>query len=69
MHEAEFHEHVGAENICRSVAEALERAKNLYPEAAKQGAAPVAWGRRSTDVPTSTQALTVTASSTTPPES
>src|SRR6266700_1662688 len=68
MHEAEFHEHVGAENICRSVAEALERAKNLYPEAAKQGAAPVAWGRRSTDGPPSTQELTAAASSTTSPE-
>ncbi|MGA3092459.1 MAG: SulP family inorganic anion transporter [Terriglobales bacterium] len=36
MHEAEFHEHVGEENICHSVADALDRAKILYPEVAKQ---------------------------------
>src|SRR6266436_2361821 len=36
MHEAEFHEHVGEENICHSVAEALDRARTLYPEAVKR---------------------------------
>ena len=36
MHEAEFHEHVGEENICHSLAHALDRAKILYPEVAKQ---------------------------------
>jgi SulP family sulfate permease len=36
MHEAEFHEHVGEENICHSVADALDRARILYPEVAKQ---------------------------------
>lgn len=36
MHEAEFHEHVGEENICHSVADALDRAKIVYPEVAKQ---------------------------------
>ncbi len=50
MHEAEFHEHVGEENICRSVAEALDRAKSLYPEVASQLPAGSTWGRRSTDV-------------------
>ncbi len=50
MREAEFHEHVGEENICRSVADALERAKALYPEGARQLPAGVIWGRRSTDV-------------------
>ena len=44
MLEAEFHEHVGEENICRSVAEALNRAKSLYPEAAKQLPAGTTWG-------------------------
>src|ERR1035441_4340618 len=29
MHEAEFHEHVGEENICRSVAEALDRSREI----------------------------------------
>src|SRR5260370_33022544 len=49
MHEAEFHEHVGEENICRSVAEALDRAKSLYPEVAKQLRAGTTWVRRGTD--------------------
>lgn len=35
MHEAEFYQHVGEENICRSIAEALDRAKGLCPELAK----------------------------------
>ncbi len=48
MHEAEFHEHVGEENICYSVAEALDRAKSLYPEVAKRFATGTAQGRRST---------------------
>lgn len=64
MQEAEFHDHVGTENICRSVAEALDRAKSMYPEAAKQHPAGTKWGRRSTDVSSSTTMLTVTASST-----
>jgi len=29
MHQAEFEQHVGAENICPNVADALERAKAL----------------------------------------
>src|SRR5450631_918785 len=49
MREAEFHEHVGQENICHSVADALERAKILYPEVAKQLPAGTTWGRRKTD--------------------
>src|SRR6266700_2153022 len=49
MREAEFYEHVGEENICRSVAEALDRAKSLYPEVANQLPAGTTWGRRSTD--------------------
>jgi SulP family sulfate permease len=49
MHEAEFHEHVGEENICHSVAEALDRAKTLYPEVAGCAPAGTIWGRRSTD--------------------
>src|SRR5712672_3363938 len=32
MHQAEFEQHVGAGNICPSIADALERAKNLYAE-------------------------------------
>ncbi len=50
MREAEFHEHVGAENICRSLANALERARILCPGGATQRSGGVTWERRSTDV-------------------
>jgi sulfate permease, SulP family len=36
MKKAEFEEHVGPENICTNVAEALERARALYGEIAEQ---------------------------------
>jgi sulfate permease, SulP family len=49
MHESEFHQHVGEENICHSVADALDRAKILYPEVAKQLPAGTTWGRRRTN--------------------
>ena len=32
MNQSEFEQHVGAGNICRSIADALERAKSLYQE-------------------------------------
>jgi sulfate permease, SulP family len=54
MQEAEFHEHVGKENLCRSVADALERAKVLCPESVNQRAGGTNWGRRSTDLRPST---------------
>lgn len=38
MHQAEFVQHIGAENFCSSIAEALERAKALYPLFAQQSA-------------------------------
>jgi hypothetical protein len=50
MRAAEFHDHVGPENICGSVAEALGRARFLYPEVAKQHPPGTTWGRRSTDI-------------------
>jgi SulP family sulfate permease len=36
IQESEFHDHVGVENICGSVAEALDRARSVYSEASKQ---------------------------------
>jgi len=57
MHEAEFHEHVGEENICHSVAEALDRAKSLYPEVVNRLPAGTTWGRRSTDASQATPAV------------
>jgi hypothetical protein len=62
MHEAEFHEHVGEENICRSVADALERAKILYAEGGKDWPRWTNWGRRSIDVRSSTSASAAAAS-------
>jgi SulP family sulfate permease len=56
MHEAEFHEHVGEANICRSLADALERAHALCPDVTKQHPPGTAWGRRSTDLSSSTAA-------------
>ncbi len=51
MHEAEFHEHVGAENICSSLAEALERARDLYRDIASQNLGVAASSTRSSDRP------------------
>jgi len=48
MHRAEFEEHVGVGNICKSIAEALERAKALHVQMTDEGTSQV-WGRRSTD--------------------
>jgi len=44
MKQAEFEQHVGPENICRSVEEALERAKQLHAEMSPQGAGSVVLG-------------------------
>jgi sulfate permease, SulP family len=51
MREAELHEHVGKENICPSVAEALERAKAVYPEIVKQASTGRASDRRAIRFP------------------
>lgn len=48
--QAEFQEHVGPENMCRSIEEALNRARVAYAEAAKRHPIGTVWGRRSTDV-------------------
>jgi sulfate permease, SulP family len=50
MHQAEFQQHIGSENMCNSIAEALNRARAVYPEAAKHHPVGTVWGRRSTDV-------------------
>jgi sulfate permease, SulP family len=51
MHEAEFHEHVGEENICHSLAEALERARDIHSDAAKQRPAGTSMSGSSTELP------------------
>jgi SulP family sulfate permease len=68
MHQAEFHEHVGQENICHSVAEALDRAKKMYVEAVKEHQVGANWGRRSTDIVPAPSTFAAT-SSTQPHES
>jgi len=50
MHQAEFQQHIGPENMCNSIAEALNRARAVYPEASKHHPVGIAWGRRSTDI-------------------
>jgi hypothetical protein len=50
MHQAEFQQHIGPENMCNSIAEALTRARMVYPEAAKHHPVGTVWGRRGTDV-------------------
>lgn len=51
MRRAEFEEHVGVGNMCASIAEALERAKTLYPLVTGNDPPQGHWGRRSTDAP------------------
>ena len=50
MHQAEFEEHVGAGNICGSIADALERAKALCPVVGHYREWSANWGRRLTDL-------------------
>jgi sulfate permease, SulP family len=49
MHQAEFEQHVQAENICANITEALARAKALYPEIAPNAPPVTHWGRRKND--------------------
>ena len=49
MKQSEFEQHVGAENICANVTEALARAQALYPEIAEKAPSAQHWGRRRSD--------------------
>jgi SulP family sulfate permease len=50
MKQAEFERHLGADNICASVADALKRARILFREI-EHSAPPIAlWGRRAADL-------------------
>jgi SulP family sulfate permease len=51
MRQSEFEQHVGAENICANVTEALARAGVVFPEIAAEAPSVQKWGRRSTDHP------------------
>ena len=49
MHQSEFEQHVGAENICANITEALARARTLYPQITEKAPAVQHWGRRKSD--------------------
>ena len=49
MQQAEFEQHVGPQNICPNVAEALARAKALYPKIAHSAPSSEQWGKRASD--------------------
>src|SRR5262245_52388407 len=49
MHQAEFEQHVGLENICANITEGLARAQALYAEIGKDAPTVEHWGRRSGD--------------------
>ena len=61
MQQSEFEQHVGAENICANVTEALARAKALYPEIAQKAPSAQQWGRRSDDHETSEESAAASA--------
>jgi len=49
MRQSEFEQHVGTENICANVTEALARARELYAEIAAKAPQVEHWGRRESD--------------------
>jgi SulP family sulfate permease len=49
MRQSEFEQHVGAENICANVTEALARAGIVFPQIAAEAPSVQKWKRRSTD--------------------
>jgi SulP family sulfate permease len=49
MRQSEFEQHVGAENICANVTEALTRAGVVFPQIAAEAPSVQKWGRRSSD--------------------
>lgn len=49
MKQAEFEDHVGPENICANVAEALERAGTMYHQLLERAPDVMHWGRRERD--------------------
>ncbi len=50
MHQAEFQQHIGPENMCKSIEDALNRARAVYPAVSKRHPVGSVWGRRDTDV-------------------
>ena len=49
MHQAEFEQHVGPENICANITAALARARALYGEIGDKAPSVEHWGRRKSD--------------------
>jgi SulP family sulfate permease len=63
MRQSEFEQHVGPENICANVTDALTRATALYAEIADKAPSAERWGRRSTDHQDGEQTMAKAASS------
>jgi SulP family sulfate permease len=63
MRQSEFEQHVGPENICANVTDALARATALYAEIADKAPSAERWGRRSTDHQDGEQTMAKAASS------
>jgi hypothetical protein len=63
MQQSEFEQHVGAENICANVTEALSRAQALYAEIANKAPSVEHWGRRKSDHPGTEKPVAKAASS------
>ena len=49
MRQSEFEQHVGAENICANVTEALNARRSLFPQIAAEAPPVQKWGRRKDD--------------------
>src|SRR5260370_18876477 len=50
MHQEQFQQHIGPDNMCNSIAKALSRARTVYPQPSKHHPAGTVWCRRSNDV-------------------
>jgi sulfate permease, SulP family len=59
MRQSEFEQHVGAENICANVTEALVRAGVVFPQIAAEAPSVQKWGRRKDDHATQAAASSV----------
>jgi sulfate permease, SulP family len=59
MRQSEFEQHVGAENICANVTEALARAGVVFPQIAAEAPSVQKWGRRKDDHATQAAASSV----------
>jgi SulP family sulfate permease len=50
MRQAEFEQHVGSQNLCANVGEALHRARTVFEEVRLTAPSPERWGGRTEDL-------------------